>query len=195
MRRSLAALLLALWLSSVGAAEFLELEFTREGGGRYRLVSEIRIDAPANGVYEVLADYPGLPRLSSIFEEGRVLEPIEDGRGLVYLKVKGCVLFFCREVEMVEQLEVDPPREMIVVIDPARSDLDFGRATWTVIPEGDGCRVQYELEMEPDFWIPPVIGPAVVEAVLHRRGLRAARRLEALASGREVPPEIAVKRT
>jgi len=191
----MAALLLGLWFSSASAAEFLELEFTREGGGRYRLDSEIRIDAPAQGVYEVLADYPGLPRLSSIFEEGRVLEPIEDGRGLVYLKVKGCVLFFCREVEMVEHLEVDPPREMIVVIDPARSDLDFGRAIWTVIPEGDGCRVLYELEMEPDFWIPPVIGPAVVEAVLHRRGLRAARRLEALASGQEVPPEIAIERS
>ncbi len=195
MSRTLAALLLGLWFSGAGAAEFLELEFTREGGGRYRLVSEIRIDAPADGVYDVLADYPGLPRLSSIFEEGRVLEPIEDGRGLVYLKVKGCVLFFCREVEMVEELLVDPPREMIVIIDPDRSDLDFGRAVWTVIPDGDGCRVLYELEMEPDFWIPPVIGPVVVEAMLHRRGLRAARRLEALASGREVPPEIAVKRT
>lgn len=195
MRPSLAVLLLGLWCSGAGAAEFLQLQFTREGEGRYRLVSEIRLDAPAQGVYDVLADYPGLPRLSSLFEEGRVLEPIVDGRGLVYLKVKGCVLFFCREVEMVEALQVDPPREMIVVIDPARSDLEFGRAVWTVIPEGGGSRVRYELEMDPDFWIPPVIGPPVVESVLRRRGLRAARRLEALASGREVPPELVVDRT
>jgi len=195
MKSALLALMLGLAVVQADAAEFLSLDFTREGGGRYRLVSEIRLDAPADGVFEVLSDYEGFPRLSSVFEEGRVLEPVENGRGLVYLRMKGCVLFFCRQVELVESLQVDPPREITAVIDPSRSDLDFGRATWTVIPEDNGCRVQYELEMDPDFWIPPLIGPLVVEAALRSRGLRAARRIEALASGQEVPADIVVKRS
>ncbi len=195
MRPVLAGLILGLAAFQVEAAEFLSLDFTREGGGRYRLVSEIRMDAPADGVFEVLSDYEGFPRLSSVFEEGRVLEPVSNGRGLVYLRMKGCVLFFCRQVELVEILQVDPPREIIAVIDPDRSDLDFGRAVWSVVSEGSGSLVRYELEMDPDFWIPPLIGPLVVEAALRSRGLRAARRIEALASGREIPADIAVKRS
>lgn len=191
--RLAAALLLALPVAA-GAAEFRTLEFFKDGE-HYRVESDIYLEAPPEGVYRVLTDYEGFPRLSSIFMEGRTLEPVTGGRGLVFLHMKGCVLFFCRDVNLVERLEVVPETRIEVVVDPEKSDLDYGWATWEIAAEGGGSLVRYEMEMKPRFWIPPVIGPLIIKAALRSRGLRAARRLEAVASGRPVPENIAVKRS
>ena len=92
MRTLATALLLALPAITLSAAEFSSLELVRDGDD-YRVLADVFIEAPAEGVFEVLTDYEGFPRLSSVFREGRVVEPIEDGRGVVYLHMKGCVLF------------------------------------------------------------------------------------------------------
>lgn len=190
-----AALLLLLALpAGAGAAEFRSLEFVKEGD-RYRVLSDVYLEAPGDGVYRVLTDYEGFPRLSSVFEEGRMLQPIQDGTGEVFLHMRGCVLFFCREVRLFERLEVVPPTRVVAVVDPVRSDLEFGRATWELSEEGEGTLVRYEMEMKPEFWIPPVIGPLIIKAALRSRGMRAARRVEALASGRPIPEDIVVKRS
>ncbi len=190
----MSALLLALPAAALSAAEFRSLELVRDGDD-YRVLADVFIDAPGEGVFEVLTDYEGFPRLSSVFLEGRVIEPIEDGRGVVYLHMKGCVLFFCREVEIVEFLKVEPPSRIVAIVDPERSDLHYGQASWLLAPAEGGTLVTYELDMRPQFWIPPVIGPLIIKAALRYRGLRAAWRLEALASGRPVPEDIAVKAT
>ncbi|MGD9408219.1 MAG: SRPBCC family protein [Gammaproteobacteria bacterium] len=176
------------------AAEFRSLEFFKDGD-RYVVESDIYLEAPPDGVYRVLTDYEGFPELSSIFVEGRMLEPVIDGSGLVFLHMKGCVLFFCRDVRLVERLEVVPETRVEVFVDPERSDLDYGWARWDIAAEGGGALVRYEMEMVPQFWIPPVIGPLIIKAALRLRGLRAARRLEAVASGRPIPEDIRVQRS
>jgi hypothetical protein len=92
----------------------------------------------------------------------------------------------------VERLEVVPRIRIRVIVDPERSDLDFGWATWDIASEGEGALVRYEMEMKPRFWIPPVIGPLIIKAALRSRGLRAARRLEAVAAGKPIPSDIRV---
>lgn len=189
----LAAALLIL-PAAVQAAEFRTLEFFKEGE-RYRVESDIFLEAPADGVYRALTDYEGFPRLSSIFIEGRVIEPIRHGEGRVFLHMRGCVLFFCRDVRLVERLEVTPESRVEAFVDAERSDLDYGWARWDISAEGGGALVRYEMEMVPQFWIPPVIGPLIIKAALRTRGLRAARRLEAVASGRPIPEDIRVERS
>jgi len=191
--RLVAALLLAL-PALAGAAEFRTLEFFKDGD-RYRVESDVYLEAPPDGVYRVLTDYEGFPRLSSIFEEGRVIEPLDDGRGLVFLHMKGCVLFFCRDVRLVERLDLTPETRIEMFVDPARSDLEYGWARWDIGPQGSGALVRYEMEMVPQFWIPPVIGPLIIKAVLRSRGQRAAQRLEAIASGNPVPENLRVERS
>jgi hypothetical protein len=188
------AVLLLLSPAVLQAAEFRSLEFFKDGD-RYVVESDIYLEAPPDGVYRVLTDYEGFPELSSIFLEGRTLEPVIDGSGLVFLHMKGCVLFFCRDVRLVERLEVTPETRVEVFVDPERSDLDFGWARWDIAAEDGGALVRYEMEMVPQFWIPPVIGPLIIKAALRLRGLRAARRLEAVASGRPIPEDIRVQRS
>ena len=69
-----------------------------------------------------------------------------------------------------------------------------GWASWDIEADGDGTLVRYVAEVEPKFWIPPVIGPFVIRTVLKSRGIRAAQRLEAVAAGRPIPPELVVQR-
>ena len=184
-----------LWLAATGAdaAEFRTLELYREGSW-IRVESDIYLEAPPGGVYRVLADYDDFERLSSVFVDSRMLEPIENGQGVVYFRMRGCVLFFCREVELVERVVVEPESRIEATIVPERSEMRRGWARWDIEPQGQGTLVRYVAEVEPEFWVPPLIGPLVIRAALKSRGIRAARRLEALAAGRPIPPELAVER-
>jgi hypothetical protein len=41
--------------------------------------------------------------------------------------------------------------------------------------------MKYRLEMEPDFWVPPLIGPWYLKRTLSHGGVRAVSRIERLA--------------
>lgn len=191
MRWLATGLLLAL-SAGAGAAEIRDLDLVKEDKV-YRLLARVHVEAPQEAVFEVLNDYEGFPRLSSVFAEGGIVEPIENGRGVVYVHMDTCVLFYCREVKLVEWLEVEPFERMVVTVDPERSDLEFGRGTWLLSSDEQGTLLDYEVEMKPRFWIPPVLGPLVIKAVVRSRGIRAVRRLEYLASGQPIPEDLRVK--
>jgi len=193
MIRALAAAGLWLLAAGAGAAEFRTLELIRQEQ-TFRVESDVYLAAPPSGVYRVLSDYDGFERLSSVFVDSRLLEPIENGTGIVFFHMKGCVLFFCREVRLIERIDVEPETRIEVTIIPERSEMRRGWASWDIEPDGEGTLVRYVAEVEPEFWIPPLIGPLVIRAVLLTRGARAARRLEALAAGRPIPPELVVRR-
>jgi hypothetical protein len=184
---------LTLAASGAGAAEFRTLELTREDA-IFRVESDVYFDAPPAGVYRVLSDYDEFEQLSSIFVDSRLLEPIVDGTGVVFFHMRGCVLFFCRDVELVERIDLEPETRIRVTILPERSEGREGWASWDIAPDGDGALVRYVAEVELKFWIPPVIGPLVIRTALRSRGIRAARRVEALAAGRPIPPELVVTR-
>jgi hypothetical protein len=195
MRSCLAGALLAVCLAGAArGAEFRSVEMERDGD-QYRLSSEVFVDAPRTGVYGILTDYAAFPQLSSVFRSGEVLEPVEHGRGLVYLLMRGCVLFFCKEVAVVQTIVVEPDKRIEAIVDPRRSDLDYGRAVWTLRDDGSGTLIRYEALLQPQFWIPPIIGPFVIKTAIRTRGLRAAQRLEALAAGRPIPEALVVEGT
>jgi len=178
--RGWVVLALTLWIAAAFGAEVRSFEMDRKAQ-RYHIVSETFIDAPVAAVYSVLIDYDHYDRISSVFEESRYLERNPDGSGLVYTKAHGCVAFFCTTVERVEKLEVVPDSEIVATVIPERSDTRYSRAQWRLQAEGGGTLLRYELEMEPDFWVPPLIGPPIVKRALRQGGERAAARIERLA--------------
>jgi len=38
------------------------------------------------------------------------------------------------------------------------------QSTTRLIPEGTGTRLEYHLEVKPNYWVPPLIGPAFIRA-------------------------------
>jgi hypothetical protein len=164
----------------VCAAVLNDLEITRDSA-RYELTADVLMDASPEAIFQVLTDYDRFDRISSIYKESSYLEPAEDGTPLVYTRVEGCLLFFCMNMRRVERLETRWPQWIRTTALPERSDFHFSQSEWVLVPEGDGTRVSYRLEMEPDFRVPPVIGPWVLKRRLLSGGARAVERIERLA--------------
>lgn len=165
-------------------ADLLDVSVEKEGD-RYTMASRTYFEAPPEAVFEVLSDYDRFERISSIFEDVRFIAPAADGTPRAYTLVKGCVLFFCKTIERIEELHFTPPGRIVAEVEPEHSDFDYGRTEWRFLPSGSGTEVHYRMEMEPGFWVPPVIGPYIMKRSFRSDAVEALERIEALAQGRE----------
>jgi hypothetical protein len=176
------------WFVSIGfAAEIRNVDVERVGA-RYRLVSETHFDARLQDVFDTLVDYDHLAGISETIKESHYLYPAEDGQQLVFTRVGACVFFYCKTVKKVERLEIEAPYHIVTTAIPERSDVRFSRSEWTLnAAEGGGTKVVFQLEFEPDFWVPPIIGPFVIRKLLIKDGESAVQEIEAMARRRESP--------
>jgi hypothetical protein len=106
------------------------------------------------------------------------------------------LLWHCVTLERTERLETEAPYRIKSVALPDGSNFKHASSEWVLERDGDGTRMFYALEMEPDFFVPPVIGPWYLKRTLSQGGLRAVTRIERLArelDGRPVerPPPYA----
>jgi hypothetical protein len=190
-RASFALLIGAVATSVAHAAMIRSLDVTKDQG-RFSLVADTFVDAPADAIYDVLTDYERFNRISSVYKEFGFLEPAADGTPIVYTLMEGCLFFFCRSMRRVERLETNEPHYIRTVTLPEQSDFRYATSEWVLEPEGPGTHVTYRLEMEPDFWVPPVVGPWYLKRKLLDGGARAVNRIERLARAID-DPETAVQ--
>ncbi len=173
----------ALGASAVAAAAAIdELEVTRERG-RYSLEANARLEATPESIYAVLTDFDdnAYSRISRVYKESRYLDPAADGTPLVYTRMEGCVLWHCMTLERTERLETEAPRWIKSTALPEGSNFKHATSEWVLEPDGDGTKMNYRIEMEPDFFVPPIIGPWYLKRTLSQGGLRAVTRIERLA--------------
>ena len=169
------------------AASTATLDFIDVGrdGGVYSLHAETFIDAPPQAIASVLLDYERFGRISSVYKDYGYLDPLPDGTPVVFTRMEGCLLGICKSMTRVERLEAAGPRYIRTVTLPERSDFKRSVSEWSLIGEGRGTRMTYTLEMEPDFGIPPVIGPLLIKRTLKRGGVHVIDRIESLAQAVE----------
>ncbi len=181
----LTAAVLATWLARAATLDSVIVTYE---SGRYGLEAEAFMDAPRESIFAVLVDYERIGRLSRAYKEYGFMDPAPDGTPIVFTRLEGCVLIFCRSLRRVERLEGDEPGYIRTVMLPEQSDFSYGLAQWWLVPEATGTRVTYHLEMEPDFWVPPLIGPWILQRRLKRGGEAAVGRIERLALGLPAEP-------
>lgn len=155
---------------------------------RYNLASKAYFAATPENIYRVLSDYDLFVQFTSAFVETRNLPPDEKGRPRFYTRMEGCVLMFCKSFERSGHLLLEPDEEIIAIAAPEGSDFKYSRERWHLAREGDGTVLTYTFEMEPDFWVPPVIGPYLIKRTLRDNGRDVIDRIEALALGRKPKP-------
>ena len=179
------------WLAAAGfpadAAELHLLEVTRDPDdrSRFKLVAETRLDADAQAIFDVLVDYEdgAFGRISSVYKESDYLAPAPDGTPIVYTRMEGCIWVFCKSLTRVELLETEEPHVIRTTALPERSDFEFAESEWVLTPVDGGTEVVYRLVIDPDFWLPPFVGPAILKKELRDGGERALYRIERLARG------------
>ncbi len=148
---------------------------------RYHLFSETYLDVSREALYEVLTDFEQFEKFTSAMVEARNTEPNEKGQPGFYTRMEGCVLLFCKSLIRNGYLTLIPRLEIIAISIPEESDFKFSRERWQLIDFEDGTIMIYDFEMEPDFWVPPVIGPYVIQRALRSGAERAVNRIEKLA--------------
>ena len=169
---------------SVAAADLRTVTVERVDK-RYLLRSETLMATTQEQVYDVLTDYDLFVKFSSAFDESRNLGPDKDGRPQFYTKMEGCVLFFCVTFERYGHLDLTPSAHIVATVHPEKSDFKYSVETWELIEQEEGTLLVYEFEVEPDFWVPPVVGPFYIRRALKAGAVDAVDRIEALAQGRE----------
>jgi hypothetical protein len=164
------------------AATIDDLDVTKRRS-RYALEAEARLEATPASIYAVLTDFDdnAYSRISRAYKESRYLEPASDGTPIVYTRMEGCMLWHCMKLERTERLEAEEPRWIKSTALPERSNFKHSTSEWVLEPDGEGTKMTYRLEMEPDFFVPPVIGPWYLKRTLSQGGLRAVTRIERLA--------------
>jgi len=188
-----AAALSALGVGALAAAATIDgLDVTKQRG-RYSLEANARLDATPESIYSVLTDFDdnAYSRISRAYKESRYLDPADDGTPIVYTRMEGCMLWHCMTLERTERLETQAPRWIKSTALPESSNFKHAISEWVLERDGDGTKLIYKLEMEPDFFVPPVVGPWALKRMLSQGGQRAITGIERLArelDGRPVEP-------
>lgn len=182
--RAVTALTLGLAVcATLPAATIGDLDVTRHKD-RYGLVANAHLQATPASIYTVLMDYDdnAYGRISSVYKESKYLEAEADGTPVVYTRMEGCLLWHCMKLERVERIESREPNWIKSYTLPEHSNFKYSTSEWRLEADGNGgTNMAFKLEMEPDFWVPPIIGPIALKRTLSSGGVRAVRRIERLA--------------
>jgi hypothetical protein len=167
-------------LPAAGAGHRTEIE-VNEQAGSYRVRMIMLIHAPAILVHRVLTDYVHIYRMNPSITESEILPSPDNETVRVRTRIEGCVFFFCKDIDRVEDVRELNPGHLQAVIVPAQSDFASGRADWRIYPVGADSQVVYQAEITPAFFIPPVIGDYFVKQTIAREVVTSFAKLECIA--------------
>ena len=178
--------LLAL-LCVLQAAAFVEESAEVSFHGRsyaYRFTAVL--DAPLDAVSTVVTDYDRLARLNDSITESRELSRSGEHALRRLLALRQCLLLFCFDMRFVEDVVIAPEEKLTVIrtaVVPAESSFRDGVAEWRLEAlSSSRSRMTLSATQTPDFWIPPVIGPLVLQRVFVREVRETTGNIERLAA-------------
>lgn len=175
-------LLLCLNVAGVEAGEITQasVQFTE---GVYTVDFDAVVNASQPQVYKLVTDSNQLARLSSIIIESALISGDDATLRKRRVIMHACILFFCRQAVLVEELQDNGVDEIIATVDPQLSDFSSGRSVWQILPAAAGqSRIQLHSNIRPAFWIPPVIGPWLIRNKMRDELTVILERLETFAS-------------
>ena len=136
---------------------------------KYYLSATFEVSAPPARVMTVLTDFDNIADLNpAIIESEQESSPVGDGLR-VKTVIKDCVLFFCKTITRVEDITQIQNEKLEAFIVPMLSDLRSGYAVWELQPSATGTSVTYEADMQPKFWIPPIVRSYVLTKKFKKR--------------------------
>jgi hypothetical protein len=114
------------------------------------------VSATPEQVFAVLTDYKNITKISPKIIESQIIKTDGDTT-IVKTVTKGCVWFFCKEIINTTATSILEKHIQSITI-AAQSDLKFGQMVWNIKEVKLGTQIDYYAEIEPDFFVPPLIG-------------------------------------
>jgi hypothetical protein len=145
-------------------------------GRAYRIHMAFDVPASVDQIKAVLTDYAHPSRLSSAVTAREVLGR-QDGAVRVRTEFRDCVVFFCKTMILVHDVSVSATEVRADVVAEG-SDFRNGFLRWSINGLGDGrSHVVFNAVMEPDFFVPPLIGGFLIRKALGKQALATAENL------------------
>lgn len=176
----LAVLLVALVMPATGVAGPVSSHVERSGSA-LQVRSTIEASAPAATCYATIADLDHLAEFVPGLISSRIVSP--PGAPIELHQVgEARAGPFGVTLDVTLAVRLDPPHR--IEFRRIAGNLTQMQGAWTVSGDDRNCRIDYRAAMEPDFWVPPLIGTmlmrrqvdeqmAGVLAEIARRALRA----------------------
>jgi hypothetical protein len=148
---------------------------------RYFVELDMRIKADPKRVHQLLTDYKHLGRLNDSIKSSEIVYSLNERNHRVKVVTKACVMFFCKTIRQVQDVEQIGSNIVIATVIPELSDFDYAHARWSIEPQQGMTRVTFSSDLKPSFWVPPVIGPPLIKNKLHDEAISTVETLERLA--------------
>jgi hypothetical protein len=137
----------------------------------YHMNIDATVHADFDSVIGIITDYENLPLINPYLKESKLLDNPEDERTTVNMLTEICVLFLCYNVRHVQTFHFVEDGILFSRIIPEKSNFQAGWMRWE-IKEMDSnkiypvTRIILDIEMVPDFFVPPVIGPYQIKKIM-----------------------------
>lgn len=148
------------------AAYDMQIESATREGDSYRVTVDALVSTPAAAVRSLMTDYAHLGRLNPSIKVSEILRRRSPCELRVRTVTEVCVLFYCKRIHQVQDVVEAQDGTVTAVIVPEQSDFRRGYARLHLWQEAAGTRVRISGELEPKFWIPPLIGGWLVRRKL-----------------------------
>ena len=152
---------------------------------RFLYSFEAQINARHDKVLDKLHDFEQWDRLNGNISKSKVLETLPGNKIKRLLTLTQCIFTFCFNLKFVEIVTLSKDRlEMNIVA--GEGNFSAGRAIWETVSEGTyKTLIRVNATLSPDFWIPPVVGPLVLEKVFLKQIKKTIETIETLAKSRK----------
>lgn len=148
------------WLLTTSAvyAEPIDLHVDRMGS-RLQVSAAIAVRSPAALCYDVIADFNRLADFIPALRSSRIVS--EPGEPLLLRQVGQTTLgLSIYAIDVTLALEADPPRR--IKFTRVAGNLSVMDGRWLVSGDEASCVIDYRADLEPRFWVPPLLGPLLM---------------------------------
>lgn len=133
----------------------------RRQGSAFSVDVVMQAPVPPTVAWDVLTDFERMPRYQKDLKSSQVIERSAE-RMLVQQKGVARIGPFSRVFESTREMTLAPQRS-IRARQVSGSTLRQMSSLMTLEPAGDGTRLTYHADMEPESELPPLFGPAFVQ--------------------------------
>lgn len=144
--------------------------------GAYTSNVSATINAKPDDIYRLLTSYDQLNAFSRLIKTSRLL-PDQN----LLLRLKVCFAFICFDKQQTLALTISK-HSIAGHIIPEHSDFKSGWMKWQLSGNNNMSVIQFSSELTPDFWVPPIIGPLLIQYKLKREAQYSIQQLELLST-------------
>jgi len=154
--------------------------------GVIHVEASFHVDVSPALAWRVMTDYEHMAQFIPTMTQSRVLSATND-RLTVLQKGVARLAWFSHDWEVEREVTLEP--EVTIRSRALRGNVKRMEMESHLSPEDGGVRIRYQALTVPDFWVPPLIGPALMKSQVTEQFTALAAEMHRRATSASAPPK------